>query len=46
VKDADINNNQSVTVINAATAAANRGTVKGTYSDSAWLFGAQVSMAF
>lgn len=37
VKDAEINNNQS---------AAGRGLVKGTYSDSAWLFGTQVSMAF
>jgi long-chain fatty acid transport protein len=37
VKDAEINNNQS---------AALRGLVKGTYSDSAWLFGTQVSMAF
>ncbi|MCG2577278.1 outer membrane protein transport protein [Dechloromonas sp. XY25] len=46
VKDADINNNQTVAVVNAQTAAANRGTVKGTYNDSAWLFGAQVSLAF
>ncbi len=46
LKDADINNNQSVTVVDAATAAANRGTVKGTYEDSAWLFGVQASMAF
>jgi long-chain fatty acid transport protein len=37
VKDADINNNQT---------ADGRGLVKGTYSDSAWLFGTQVSVAF
>jgi long-chain fatty acid transport protein len=46
LKDARINNNQSVTVVDAATAAANRGTVKGTYEDSAWLLGVQASMAF
>ena len=46
LKDAEINNNQSVTVTNSTTAAANRGTVKGTYSDSAFLVGAQFSMAF
>ncbi len=46
VKDVKIDNNQSVTVINATTAAQNRGTVKGTYEDSAWLLGAQVSFAF
>lgn len=37
VKDANVNNDQT---------AALRGTVKGTYSDSAWLFGTQMSMAF
>ncbi len=37
LKDADINNNQS---------AAGRGTVTGTYSDSAWILGGQYSMAF
>jgi long-chain fatty acid transport protein len=37
VKDASINNNQ---------AAAGRGLVQGTYSDSAWLLGTQISMAF
>jgi long-chain fatty acid transport protein len=37
VKDAAINNNQT---------AAARGLVNGTYSDSAWLVGAQYSMAF
>ena len=37
VKNADINNNQAL---------AGRGTVTGTYSDSAWLFGGQYSMAF
>ncbi|AXS79573.1 OmpP1/FadL family transporter [Dechloromonas sp. HYN0024] len=41
VKDASINNDQR-----SATAALNRGLVQGTYSDSAWLFGTQVSMAF
>jgi long-chain fatty acid transport protein len=46
VKDSEINNNQSVTVTNAATAAQNRGTVKGTYEDSAWILGAQLSLAF
>lgn len=46
VKDAEINNNQSVTVTNQATAAQNRGTVKGTYEDSAWILGAQFSLAF
>ena len=37
VKDAEINNNQVST---------GRGLVKGTYSDSAFLLGAQFSMAF
>jgi long-chain fatty acid transport protein len=37
VKDADINNNQVSSL---------RGLVKGTYSDSAWIFGAQYSMSF
>lgn len=37
LKDADINNNE---------AAAGRGLVKGTYKDSAYLLGAQFSMAF
>jgi len=46
VKDAQINNNQTVAVVNAATAAQNRGTVSGTYQDNAWLFGAQFSLAF
>ncbi len=39
VKDAQIDNNQSA-------AALNRGYIKGTYEDSAWILGAQVSMAF
>lgn len=37
LKDADINNNET---------AAGRGLVKGTYKDSAYLLGAQLSMAF
>jgi long-chain fatty acid transport protein len=37
LKDAAINNNQ---------AAAGRGTVTGNYNDSAWILGAQYSMAF
>lgn len=37
LKDADINNNQ---------AALGRGTVNGTYKDSAWILGAQYSVAF
>ncbi|MBI2276472.1 MAG: transporter [Dechloromonas sp.] len=41
VKDADINNDQRST-----NPALNRGLVSGTYSDSAWLLGTQVSMAF
>lgn len=41
VKDADINNDQR-----SATDSANRGLIKGTYSDSAWLFGTQFSMSF
>lgn len=46
VKDAEINNNQSQSGLNATAQAANRGLVKGTYSDSAWLLGAQFSMSF
>ncbi|TXT28066.1 MAG: long-chain fatty acid transport protein [Rhodocyclaceae bacterium] len=46
IKDADINNNQTVAVVDAATAAQNRGTVKGTYDDKAIILGAQLSMAF
>lgn len=41
VKDAEINNDQR-----SANPSANRGLVKGTYSDSAWLFGTQFSMSF
>jgi len=41
VKDTDINNDQR-----SATVSQNRGLVKGTYSDSAWLLGAQFSMSF
>jgi long-chain fatty acid transport protein len=37
VKDPDINNNQSGSL---------RGLVKGSYSDTAWIFGAQYSMSF
>ena len=39
LKDAAINNNQT-------TATPSRGLVTGTYNDSAWLLGAQYSMAF
>lgn len=39
VNDTTINNDQTA-------AALNRGRVTGTYQDSAWLFGAQLSMAF
>jgi len=46
VKDAEINNNQTPSPLTAANASSNRGNVKGTYSDSAWLLGAQFSMAF
>jgi len=46
IKDTEINNNQTVAVVNAATAAQNRGTVKGTYDDKAFILGAQLSMAF
>ena len=46
VKDAEINNNQIPATLNAQTASSNRGYVKGTYSDSAFLLGAQFSMAF
>jgi long-chain fatty acid transport protein len=46
VKDSQINNNQSVTVVDATTAAQNRGTVKGSYDDRAFILGAQLSMAF
>lgn len=41
VKDADINNDQR-----SAVATQNRGLVKGSYEDSAWILGAQFSMAF
>lgn len=41
VKDAGISNDQRT-----ASPATNRGLVSGTYSDSAWLFGTQLSMAF
>ncbi|HXE39985.1 MAG TPA: outer membrane protein transport protein [Azonexus sp.] len=41
VKDADINNDQR-----SAVATQNRGLVNGTYQDSAWILGAQFSMAF
>ena len=37
VKDAEINNNQSGSL---------RGLVKGTYTDSVWILGAQYSMSF
>lgn len=46
VKDSDINNNQTVAVVDAQTAARNRGTVTGTYDDKAIILGAQLSMAF
>ena len=46
VKDTEINNNQIPVPLNAQTASQNRGYVKGTYEDSAWLLGAQFSMAF
>jgi long-chain fatty acid transport protein len=46
VKDAEVNNNQIPATLNAQTASSNRGHVKGTYSDSAFLLGAQFSMAF
>lgn len=41
VKDAEINNNQT-----SASPSQNRGTVKGTYEDNAWILGAQISLAF
>lgn len=41
VKDVDINNDQRSLV-----ATQNRGLVKGSYEDSAWILGAQLSMAF
>jgi long-chain fatty acid transport protein len=41
VKDANIHNDQRST-----NPALNRGLVSGTYSDSAWLLGTQVSVAF
>jgi long-chain fatty acid transport protein len=41
VRDASINNNQQ-----SANPSLNRGLVQGTYSDSAWLLGTQISMAF
>lgn len=43
LKDAEINNDQRSAATSPTT---NRGLVKGTYSDSAWLLGAQFSMAF
>jgi long-chain fatty acid transport protein len=48
VKDADIENNQmpAAGTSPAVAAATNRGYVKGTYSDYAWLLGAQFSMGF
>jgi len=46
LKDAQINNNQSVAVVDVSTAAQNRGTVNGTYSDRAFLLGTQLSVAF
>jgi len=46
VKDSQINNNQSVAVVNAATAAQNRGTVNGSYENRAFILGAQLSVAF
>ena len=46
VKDAEINNNQSQTALTQTAQAANRGTIRGTYEDSAWILGAQFSMAF
>jgi len=46
VKDAEIDNNQSQTALTATAQAANRGTVKGTYDNGAWILGAQFSMAF
>ncbi|NJD24201.1 MAG: transporter [Betaproteobacteria bacterium] len=41
VKDAPIDNNQST-----AVATTNKGTIKGTYDNSAWLLGTQFSMSF
>jgi len=46
VKDAEIDNNQSQTGFTLAAQSANRGTVKGTYDNSAWILGAQFSTAF
>lgn len=46
VKDAEIDNNQSQSGFTATAQAANRGTVKGTYDNSAWILGAQFSTAF
>jgi long-chain fatty acid transport protein len=46
VKNAEIDNNQIPTPLNAQTASQNRGYVKGNYDDSVWLFGAQYSMGF
>lgn len=46
LKDAEIDSNQIPATLNAQTASSNRGRVKGTYEDSAFLIGAQVSMAF
>jgi long-chain fatty acid transport protein len=41
LRDADISNNQAT--VNPLT---NHGWVKGSFSDSAWIFGAQYSLAF
>lgn len=46
VKNTEINNNQTQTAFTAQAQAANRGTVRGSYENSAWLLGAQYSMAF
>ena len=46
VKDTEIDNNQSQSGFTATAQAANRGTVKGSYDNSAWILGAQFSMAF
>jgi long-chain fatty acid transport protein len=42
IKDAEINNDQST----GTTATTNRGIVKGTYDDKAFILGVQLSMAF
>jgi long-chain fatty acid transport protein len=46
LKDAEINNNQIPSPLTAGNASSNRGLVKGTYNDSAFLLGVQFSMAF